>query len=304
MADTYSDVLRVTLMENGGHDSSWGTVNNASINLLEAAIAGRAAVTHDDTANYTLTTANGSADEARKMILNIGGALGAARNVVVPTKNKVYVVKNATTGGFAVTVKTSAGTGISVPNGNTMLLFCDGTNVVQAIDYLISPTFLTPAIGTPASGNLANCTSYPFVEATRPAFSATPASNPANVTGDGTTYTVVFGTEIFDQANNFASNTFTAPTTAKYQLNAFINSSGMGTGHTNVSASIATSNRSYPVAYNFASSNPFTDTMLNINVLADMDAGDTATVTLLITGSTKTAGLYGAGTSFSGFLAC
>lgn len=136
MADTYSTRLRLTLMESGTHDSTWGTTANTQFELIEAAIAGRAAVTHDDTANYTLTTANGTTDEARCMILNIAGALGAARNVVVPTQSKFYVVKNATTGGFAVTVKTSAGTGISVPNGKTMLLMCDGTNVVNAIDVL------------------------------------------------------------------------------------------------------------------------------------------------------------------------
>lgn len=141
MASTYSSNIRLEIMANGENDSTWGTKTSTNLQLLEAAVAGRAAVTHDDTANYTLTTANGSADEARRMILNIGGALSAARNVVCPTQSKFYVVKNATTGGYAVTLKTSGGTGISVPNGKTMLLFCDGTNVVEAIDTIGGVTF-------------------------------------------------------------------------------------------------------------------------------------------------------------------
>jgi hypothetical protein len=48
----------------------------------------------------------------------------------------LYVIKNAVTGGYAVTLKTSAGTGISVPNGSTMLLYCDGTNVVSGASNL------------------------------------------------------------------------------------------------------------------------------------------------------------------------
>ena len=116
---------------------------------MEAAIAGRSAVTHDDAAAYTLTTVNGAADEARRAILNIGGALTAARNTVCPTQSKLYVIKNATTGGFATTLKTSAGTGIAIPNGFTTFLMCDGTNVVDAINYLS-----TLAVGDLTSGRV------------------------------------------------------------------------------------------------------------------------------------------------------
>jgi hypothetical protein len=44
-----------------------------------------------------------------------------------------------------------------------------------------------------------------------PAFLAVNATTRNNVTGDGTVYTVPFDTEVFDQGNNFAGNTFTAP---------------------------------------------------------------------------------------------
>jgi hypothetical protein len=133
-------------MATGEKSGTWGTITNTNLGtILEKAIAGRAAVTHDDTASYSLTTANGSDDEARCAILNIGGALTAARNVVCPTSAKPYIIKNATTGGFAITLKTSAGTGIEVPNGKTLFLFCDGTNVVNAIDYFASITLLDNA---------------------------------------------------------------------------------------------------------------------------------------------------------------
>ena len=137
MASTYTDILRLTLPTTGELDGTWGTTVNTGITaLIETALAGTANVTHDDTANYTLTTASGSADEARAMFLNITGSLGAARNVVCPTKSKLYFIKNGTTGGFAVTLKTTGGTGISVPNGKYMALYCDGTNVVEAINAM------------------------------------------------------------------------------------------------------------------------------------------------------------------------
>jgi hypothetical protein len=69
------------------------------------------------------------------MFLNITGTLTAARNVVCPAASKLYFLRNNTTGGFAVTLKTSGGTGISIPNGKYAALYCDGTNVVNAFDF-------------------------------------------------------------------------------------------------------------------------------------------------------------------------
>lgn len=150
MASTYTSILRLELQANGENDTTWGTKANSVFSMIEEAIAGRAAITHSDAANYSLTTANSATDESRPMILNIAGALTAARNTVAPTKSKVYVAKNATTGGFATTLKTTAGTGIAIPNGKTTFLMCDGTNVVNAIDYLNALTAGT--LGVRSSG--------------------------------------------------------------------------------------------------------------------------------------------------------
>jgi hypothetical protein len=89
-------------------------------------------------ANYTLSNGDGnSANEARYMALLVPSTLTltAARNVIVPATSKMYTVRNLSTGGFAVTVKTSAGAGISVPNGKTMILYCNGTDVLDGTTY-------------------------------------------------------------------------------------------------------------------------------------------------------------------------
>jgi hypothetical protein len=67
------------------------------------------------------------------MILNITGALTAARNVVCPAVNKMYIIKNSTTGGFPITIKTNLGSGVSIPNGQTDIVYCNGTDVVTAM---------------------------------------------------------------------------------------------------------------------------------------------------------------------------
>jgi hypothetical protein len=158
MPSSYTNSLRLTLQVTGENSGTWGNiVNNGVTSLVDASVAGTATVTHTDAANYTLSTANGATDEARQMFLNITGTLTAARNVVCPTASKLYFLRNNTTGGFAVTLKTSGGTGISVPNGKYAALYCDGTNVVNAFDF---NSALTANTATNLAGGAAGSIPY------------------------------------------------------------------------------------------------------------------------------------------------
>jgi hypothetical protein len=116
--------------------------------VFEQAIVGRGNPVFITDANLTLTYTDSVASQtARNLYLNVTstvvGGLTATRNLVVPTINKTYVVENNTTGGQSIVVKTSAGTGITVPNGRRATLYVDGTNVVGAFDYLNSLTLGT-----------------------------------------------------------------------------------------------------------------------------------------------------------------
>lgn len=137
MPSSYSTSLRLTLQATGENNATWGTQANTVFSLLEQAVTGVAAVFMTD-ANYTLTASNGASDEARCHVLNVTGTLTASRNVIVPTVAKQYVVYNATTGSQTIVVKTSAGTGITIPNGKKRVVYCDGTNVVDTITDLPS----------------------------------------------------------------------------------------------------------------------------------------------------------------------
>lgn len=70
------------------------------------------------------------------MTINLTGTLTAARNVICPAIEKIYIVKNATSGGYAVTFKVSGQTGVSIPNGSTYLIFVDGTDARQTYGSL------------------------------------------------------------------------------------------------------------------------------------------------------------------------
>ena len=162
---TFTQRLRLARPTTGELFGLWGNTVNISItDLIDAAIAGRVVVVHTDAPDYVLTNTNGTADEARNAVLFISGPLTVARNVVCPTTPKLYILENATTGGFAVTLKTAAGTGISVANGEAALLRCDGVNVIRwtpttgtgSAVLATSPALITPDLGTPSAGVMTN----------------------------------------------------------------------------------------------------------------------------------------------------
>jgi hypothetical protein len=139
---TYTSSLRLVLPATGEYPGTWGTqANNGLTSLVDTSIAGTASITMV-AANYTLSTANGASDEARAMFLVLAGTPGGSYNVIVPAVSKLYFVTNST--GAAQTVKTSAGSGISVPNGARMALRCNGTDVLEALTYFGSLTLGTP----------------------------------------------------------------------------------------------------------------------------------------------------------------
>ena len=131
MASSFSDLLRYEKMADGENDDTWGQILNTQVELLEDAIAGRATITGLGATDRTLTTANGATDEARMVVLDLTGALTANIAIIVPTSTKFYIVENSTTNAFTVTVRTSAGTGIVVEQNRALLLYCDGTNVLE-----------------------------------------------------------------------------------------------------------------------------------------------------------------------------
>lgn len=144
MTTAYTPILKLALPVTGELNGAWGdVVNNNITSMVEQAIAGLATVNTWVAASNTLTTADGTTSQSRCAILECSGAPGAAATVICPTATKVYIVKNSVTGGFAVTLKTSAGTGVSVPNGVTVMLYCDGTNVVSGGGDVAGPASAT-----------------------------------------------------------------------------------------------------------------------------------------------------------------
>ena len=136
----------------------------------------------------------------------------------------------------------------------------------------------------------------------QPAFQVHPANIDQGNLAINTTHTIVFGTERFDNNADFASNTFTAPVTGKYQLNVSLYFTGTDADATYIQLNLVTSNKTYYSIYDPAAfdEDP-TYWTLGCNVLADMDAGDTALVSVIQGGGSAQLDMA-VDTNFSGYL--
>ena len=182
MSSSFSD-LKFELIATGEQSGSWGDTTNANIGTaIEQALVGMATlVTGDFTANVaTLTLTNTNAlQNARALCLNITATLSAAGTINVPAIEKPYIIINASSGGYAVTVKVSGQTGISVPNGKRTVVYNNGTDVGNQIDYLSSLTLGTPlAVAQGGTGGTTSTGSGAVVLATNPSISSPTLTTP------------------------------------------------------------------------------------------------------------------------------
>ena len=129
---TYSQSLKLTLLANGEGAGTWGQTTNTNLGtLLEQAITGVQTITMSN-ANVTLTSTDGTADQARNAVLVVTGTNAAVRDIIAPLVNKQYLVVNNTTGGFAINIRAASGFSVSIPNGSSVFVYCDGTNFYSA----------------------------------------------------------------------------------------------------------------------------------------------------------------------------
>jgi hypothetical protein len=191
MPSSYSPDLRIELIATGEQSGTWGTTTNNNLGtLIEDAIAGKTSVT-SSSSPYTLTALNGTADESRAAALELN-CTGANFIVIVPTVTKLYVVENVNATD-SVQVKTASGTGVTVPPLKTVLLRCDGTNVVEQLDQVVG--------NFGVGGNFSVAGNATFTTQS-PGDNTTKAATTAFVTNAVTTATGSLGTMSTQNANN------------------------------------------------------------------------------------------------------
>jgi hypothetical protein len=123
-------------------------------------------------------------------------------------------------------------------------------------------------------------TDQPFVSVYRSVYTA-------NVTGAGTEYTVPWNTELADTGNDFASPTFTAPSTGFYRVSSHILLFGMTSAATIARIEIAATGQDHSVFYWAGIPTDVTTVTNSAATIIKMTAGDTFHMTVRVDGESS-----------------
>lgn len=202
MPATYSTSLRFELQETGTNLNLWGGKLNTAISRVDDSVAGW--LTKALTADYTLTTANGSADEARMAMLKFTGT--GAFTVTIPAVSKRYDIWNACTGILTVS---NGSASVTIQPGEKVAVMTDGGANIARIQPTDFGSARITSVGTPT----ANTDAVTKLYADNLAFTANAGILPGQggnsgkfLTTDGTTaswgYAVTIGAGLATVAND------------------------------------------------------------------------------------------------------
>jgi hypothetical protein len=146
MASTYSTNLKVELIGTGDQAGTWGVTANGNMGtVLEEAIVGKGTVSFSGSNSVSALIGNGPATSAARCIyLSVGGTLTGTGTLTVSSVKKTYIIENATSGGYSITVTTGSGTTVTVLHNKRALIYVDGgvggTGVVQQFNDIDATT--------------------------------------------------------------------------------------------------------------------------------------------------------------------
>ena len=249
MTVNYTTNLALGQPVTGTESGTWGDdVNNSVTSYLDIAISGSLALTSASFTANALTLAN---TQGSSSATNIGvttaqyyvlrlSSLAASVTITAPSVSKTYLVVNADAT-YSVTVKASGQTGISIAAGERATVYYNGTDYIKVTSSVVSnftgvlgvanggtgvttstgsgntvlstsPTLVTPVLGTPTSGNLANCT-FPTLNQNTTGSSGSCTGNSATAT----TVTTTVNSGVTGTTQSYGTSNTTIATTAFVQ---------------------------------------------------------------------------------------
>ena len=164
MASSYTTSFSIEKIGSGDQSGAWGTTTNHNLDIIDR-LAAYTSVSISGT-THTLTVREASPDSGTEnlqdgmyRVIKFTGALGANNTVTIaPNTTKAYfIVINATTdsgssGPYNVILSQGSGANITVPNGSSAVVYCDGAGssaaVVDALAKLYASDQITIGYGS------------------------------------------------------------------------------------------------------------------------------------------------------------
>ena len=162
MASSYTTNYGIEKIGSGEQSGAWGTTTNHNLDILDRIASFKAVAISGST--HTLTVREASPDSGTEnlqdgmfRVIRFTGTLSGNNTVTIApnTTTAYFIFINATSGGHSVILSQGSGANITVTNGNSAIVYCDGAGsgaaVVDAVENLQLAT-LTASGDVTASG--------------------------------------------------------------------------------------------------------------------------------------------------------
>jgi hypothetical protein len=107
----------------GGDNNTWGGLLNTDLSLIDSALGGTLVLSISGNTTLTSTQTENSGYE-------FTGTLTGTATITWPSFAGMTAIQNGTTGGFSISCGISGGAFVTVPNGQTVIVWSDGTNFI------------------------------------------------------------------------------------------------------------------------------------------------------------------------------
>lgn len=155
MPSTYTG-SGIELIGAGEQSGSWNVTTNTNLQIVNRLTSEAGAIALSGT-THTLTISDGTLSDGQYAVLVFGGSPSGANTVTISPNDakRVFVVRNAS--GQSVILTQGSGGNVTVLNGKTAMVYCDGGGsgaaVVNVSDDFVTNTLEAIGALTPADGN-------------------------------------------------------------------------------------------------------------------------------------------------------
>jgi hypothetical protein len=129
---TYTTNGGIKKISTGDESGTWGTSTNTNFDIIDRLVAGVGDITLSGT-THTLTTSDGSTSDGQFHVLKLGGSPSGTNTITISPNDtkRMYMVQNAS--GQTATFSQGSGANVSVSNGKSAIIYCDGAGSGAAV---------------------------------------------------------------------------------------------------------------------------------------------------------------------------
>ena len=133
MPSSYTTNGGIEKIATGEQSGTWGDTTNLNFDILDRITNGVGTIDLSSSgAAHTLQTIDGTLSDGMYKVLLLSGATEACTITVSPSDaQKLYFVNNAS--GYDCTFTQGSGSNVTVANGNTGIIYCDGGGASAAV---------------------------------------------------------------------------------------------------------------------------------------------------------------------------